>query len=120
MSVPLSFFAGIGAASRFGILIKGSNYLELMSKANIFVFDKTGTLTKGNFAVTDVSPADKKTIYFALPLLPKTIRITPLHAQSLLVMTVKSRKVILSQTLRDSALSQQKATMLYIAVTKNL
>lgn len=60
VSVPLSFFAGIGAASRFGILIKGSNYLELMSKANIFVFDKTGTLTKGNFAVTDVSPADKK------------------------------------------------------------
>jgi Cd2+/Zn2+-exporting ATPase len=58
--VPLSFFAGIGAASRFGILIKGSNYLELMSKANIFVFDKTGTLTKGNFAVTDVSPVDKK------------------------------------------------------------
>ena len=60
VSVPLSFFAGIGAASRFGILIKGSNYLELMSKANIFVFDKTGTLTKGNFAVTDVSPVDKK------------------------------------------------------------
>lgn len=60
VSVPLSFFAGIGAASRFGILIKGSNYLELMSKANIFVFDKTGTLTKGNFAVTDVAPKEKK------------------------------------------------------------
>ena len=60
VSVPLSFFAGIGAASRFGILIKGSNYLELMSKANVFVFDKTGTLTKGNFAVTDVAPADRK------------------------------------------------------------
>ncbi len=56
ISVPLSFFAGIGAASRYGILIKGSNYLEKFNKANIFVFDKTGTLTKGNFAVTKVSP----------------------------------------------------------------
>ena len=54
ISVPLSFFAGIGAASRKGILVKGSNYLEKLNKANIFVFDKTGTLTKGNFAVTKV------------------------------------------------------------------
>ncbi len=59
ISIPLSFFAGIGAASRYGILIKGSNYLEKFSKANIFVFDKTGTLTKGNFAVTAVTPADR-------------------------------------------------------------
>ena len=57
VSVPLSFFAGIGAASRMGILVKGSNYLEMLDKANVFVFDKTGTLTKGNFAVTQVSPA---------------------------------------------------------------
>ncbi len=56
VSVPLSFFAGIGLASRVGILIKGSNYLEKMGKANVFVFDKTGTLTKGNFAVTAVEP----------------------------------------------------------------
>ncbi|MDE6029224.1 MAG: cadmium-translocating P-type ATPase [Clostridiales bacterium] len=56
ISVPLSFFAGIGAASRYGILVKGSNYLEKFNKANTFVFDKTGTLTKGNFAVTKVSP----------------------------------------------------------------
>ncbi len=60
ISIPLSFFAGIGAASRYGILIKGSNYLEKFSKANIFVFDKTGTLTKGNFAVTAVTPADRR------------------------------------------------------------
>lgn len=56
VSVPLSFFAGIGSASRQGILIKGSNYLEMLDKANVFVFDKTGTLTKGNFAVTAVEP----------------------------------------------------------------
>lgn len=56
ISIPLSFFAGIGAASRYGILIKGSNYLEKFNKANTFVFDKTGTLTKGNFAVTKITP----------------------------------------------------------------
>ena len=56
ISIPLSFFAGIGAASRYGILIKGSNYLEKFNKANTFVFDKTGTLTKGNFAVTKIAP----------------------------------------------------------------
>ncbi|MDE7164958.1 MAG: cadmium-translocating P-type ATPase [Clostridiales bacterium] len=60
ISIPLSFFAGIGAASRYGILVKGSNYLEKFSKANAFVFDKTGTLTKGNFAVTEVSPESEK------------------------------------------------------------
>ena len=56
ISIPLTFFAGIGAASKRGILVKGSNYLERFDKANIFVFDKTGTLTKGNFAVTAVVP----------------------------------------------------------------
>ncbi len=60
ISIPLSFFAGIGAASRYGILIKGSNYLEKFNKANIFVFDKTGTLTKGNFAVTKVAPESER------------------------------------------------------------
>ncbi len=55
ISIPLSFFAGIGAASRYGILVKGSNYLEKFNKANTFVFDKTGTLTKGNFAVTKIN-----------------------------------------------------------------
>ena len=60
ISIPLSFFAGIGAASRCGILIKGSNYLEKFNKARTFVFDKTGTLTKGNFAVTDVDPPENR------------------------------------------------------------
>ena len=58
ISIPLSFFAGIGAASRYGILIKGSNYLEKFNQANTFVFDKTGTLTKGNFAVARISPEE--------------------------------------------------------------
>ena len=66
ISIPLSFFAGIGAASRYGILVKGSNYLEKFNNADIFVFDKTGTLTKGNFVVTEVLPADKKEEVLAL------------------------------------------------------
>ncbi len=56
ISVPLSFFAGIGGASRNGILVKGSNYLEQLSRTKIVVFDKTGTLTKGVFEVTQVCP----------------------------------------------------------------
>ena len=60
ISIPLSFFAGIGGASKNGILIKGSSFLEKLNKANIFVFDKTGTLTKGNFAITSIIPESKK------------------------------------------------------------
>ena len=56
ISVPLSFFAGIGGASKCGILIKGSSYLELLSKPDSVVFDKTGTLTKGSFKVTKINP----------------------------------------------------------------
>ena len=58
ISIPLSFFAGIGGASRAGILIKGSNYLEAVSEASTVVFDKTGTLTKGTFEVSAVHPKD--------------------------------------------------------------
>ena len=60
ISIPLSFFSGIGAASKCGILIKGSNYLEQFNKVNTFVFDKTGTLTKGNFKVTKIYPEELK------------------------------------------------------------
>jgi Cd2+/Zn2+-exporting ATPase len=56
ISVPLSFFGGIGGASKSGVLIKGSNSLEALARAEIVVFDKTGTLTKGNFAVSEVVP----------------------------------------------------------------
>lgn len=57
ISVPLSYFSGIGCASSKGILVKGSNYLEALSKASTVVFDKTGTLTKGSFSVTDIVPS---------------------------------------------------------------
>ena len=57
ISVPLSFFGGIGGASRLGILVKGSNYLETLSRAETVVFDKTGTLTDGSFNVVAVHPA---------------------------------------------------------------
>lgn len=56
LSVPLSFFGGIGGASRHGILVKGGNYLEALAKVKTVVFDKTGTLTKGTFRVTAVHP----------------------------------------------------------------
>ena len=56
ISIPLSFFAGIGGASRAGILIKGSNYLEALASAKVVVLDKTGTLTKGEFEVSEICP----------------------------------------------------------------
>ena len=56
ISIPLSFFGGIGGASKQGILVKGSNYLEALAQAGIVVFDKTGTLTQGRFSVTAVHP----------------------------------------------------------------
>lgn len=58
ISIPLSFFAGIGGASREGVLVKGSNYLEQLSKVKTVVFDKTGTLTKGVFEVTAIHPEE--------------------------------------------------------------
>lgn len=60
ISIPLGFFGGIACASKNGILVKGSNYLELLAKAKTVAFDKTGTLTKGNFAVTQVLPQEKR------------------------------------------------------------
>ena len=62
ISVPLGFFGGIAAASKRGILVKGSNYLEELSKVKSIAFDKTGTLTKGNFVVTAVYPQDKRDV----------------------------------------------------------
>lgn len=61
ISIPLSFFGGIGGASAQGVLVKGSNYLEALSETKYVVCDKTGTLTKGVFEVTDIMPADKMT-----------------------------------------------------------
>ncbi len=56
ISIPLSFFGGIGGASKCGVLVKGSNYLEALADTETIVFDKTGTLTKGSFAVTSIKP----------------------------------------------------------------
>ena len=68
ISIPLSFFAGIGGASKAGVLVKGSNYLETLSKVKTVVFDKTGTLTKGVFQVTAAHPqemSEKELIHLA-------------------------------------------------------
>ncbi len=68
ISIPLSFFAGIGAASKEGILVKGSNFLETLSKTKIVVFDKTGTLTKGSFEVSGIHHSkleDEKLLEYA-------------------------------------------------------
>lgn len=58
LSIPISFFGGLGAASKYGILFKGANYLEALTKADTFIFDKTGTLTSGVFEVTDIEAQD--------------------------------------------------------------
>lgn len=58
ISVPLSFFGGIGGASKIGVLVKGSNYLEALSEVDTVVFDKTGTLTNGTFEVVEIEPAE--------------------------------------------------------------
>ncbi len=58
VSIPLGFFGGIGAASKAGVLVKGSNYLEALHQVKYAVFDKTGTLTKGSFEVTEIKPAE--------------------------------------------------------------
>ena len=58
ISVPLGFFGGIGASSKMGILVKGSNFLEAIAEANTLVLDKTGTITKGEFKVTEIIPSD--------------------------------------------------------------
>ena len=60
ISVPLSYFTGIGVTSKKGILIKGSNYLDNLSKINKIIFDKTGTLTNGTFEITKIDIIDKK------------------------------------------------------------
>ncbi len=60
ISIPLSFFGGIGGSSKIGVLVKGSNYLESLAHAEVVVFDKTGTLTKGSFAVSEILAVDVK------------------------------------------------------------
>lgn len=64
ISIPLSFFGGIGGSSKIGVLVKGSNYLEALAHAETVVFDKTGTLTKGSFAVSKILPVGMKESQF--------------------------------------------------------
>ena len=64
ISIPLSFFAGIGGASSKGILIKGSSYIEILSKAKAVVFDKTGTLTKGKFKVIEINSQNQDLLHY--------------------------------------------------------
>lgn len=73
ISVPMSFFGGIGAASKRGILVKGGNYLELLNRTDTVVFDKTGTITKGSFEVTKIACADGVT--------PEQVVIAAAHAE---------------------------------------
>ncbi len=65
ISIPLTFFAGIGGAGKAGVLVKGSNFLEALSQVDTVVFDKTGTLTKGTFAVTKISGHDPRLLEYA-------------------------------------------------------
>ena len=69
ISIPMSFFGGIGGASKAGILVKGGNYLERLAEVGVIAFDKTGTLTEGNFEVQEIVPSDSYTkaeiIYYA-------------------------------------------------------
>lgn len=60
ISIPLSFFGGIGGSSKIGVLVKGSNYLESLAHTEVVVFDKTGTLTKGSFAVSQINAVSMK------------------------------------------------------------
>ena len=76
ISIPLSFFGGIGGASARGILIKGSSYLEMLARTDRVVFDKTGTLTRGTFAVTAVRPAQPELSEQALLQRPSSSPIT--------------------------------------------
>ena len=100
ISIPLSFFAGIGAASRYGILVKGSNYLEKFNKANTFVFDKTGTLTKGNFAVVGVCPEESRDEILRLAAIAERDSLHPI-AQS--IVKAYGKRVADGYTLTDVA-----------------
>ena len=74
ISIPLSFFAGIGCAGKNGVLVKGSNYLEALSKIDTLMFDKTGTLTQGVFKVSDINVTDEELLQETNPHSPNTTK----------------------------------------------
>lgn len=100
ISVPLSFFAGIGGASNQGILIKGSSYLEKFNQANIFVFDKTGTLTKGNFAIKEIYPEMKKDDVLHYAAIAEAMS---LHPIALSIKKAYGKEIASSYTIKDIA-----------------
>ncbi len=107
ISVPLSFFAGIGGASSSGILIKGSSYLEIFNKSNIFVFDKTGTLTKGNFAVKEIYPnEDKENILYYAAIAEKMSN----HPIAMSIKKAYGKEIIENYSIEDIAGKGIKAT----------
>ena len=81
ISIPLSFFAGIGGASKAGVLVKGSNYLETLSQTKIVVFDKTGTLTQGVFEVSGIHHSEMEKRQAAGVRRPGGERLLPPHQQ---------------------------------------
>lgn len=83
ISVPLSFFGGIGGAGKMGILVKGSNYLEALAKTETVVFDKTGTLTEGRFEVAELNAEEgfeKESVLFSPPA-PRACPLIPLRGR---------------------------------------
>lgn len=101
ISVPLSFFGGIGAASKSGVLVKGSNYLEAMADVETVVFDKTGTLTKGEFKVTKIWPEEKEDRILRLAALAESYSDHPI-AQSVREAYDQEEKKELSGKIRDA------------------
>lgn len=78
ISVPMAFFCGIGAASRCGLLVKGSNYVEMLARANVFAMDKTGTITKGEFSVSEVLPAENREEILSLAAIAESASLHPI------------------------------------------
>ena len=101
ISVPLSFFGGIGAASKAGVLVKGSNYLEAMADVETVVFDKTGTLTKGEFKVTEVLPEQKKRELLTLAYAAEAYSDHPI-AQSIREAYLEEKKDVTPEKISDA------------------
>lgn len=101
ISIPLSFFGGIGGASSVGILVKGGNYLEALASTRTLVFDKTGTLTKGVFAVTEVCPAVADASQTQVDLISSENNATRLLELAALAEIYSSHPI--SKSLRDAA-----------------
>ena len=108
ISVPMSFFAGLGGASKNGILIKGSIHLEKFNDANIFVFDKTGTLTKGNFKIEGVYPKEKEDEILRLARIAEKDSSHPIARSICLGCEVKDNSYVLENVLGKGIIAKDK------------